>query len=107
MNIQDLLIVALLHDILEDTDISISTLYMNGLMDDHVHAIQAISKVKGESLEKYYIKVSNNFIAWCVKIADTLSNLEHSLQENNSKRINKYTTQIQVLHKLGQQHFEH
>ena len=98
--LSSLKIVAYLHDLLEDTSTSPSDLFAYGFSQEIVDAIVAISKIDGESLEDYYVRVVKNKLAFKVKIVDTLSNLEHSCPESQTKRIKKYTNQIQRLYEL-------
>lgn len=95
-NMISLITVAYFHDILEDTDMSIQHL-KEWCTPYELEAIQAITKVYGESLQDYYKKVCTNKISHLVKIADTLTNLEHSLKDGNNYRINKYSKQLQIL----------
>ena len=91
--------IAWLHDVVEDTDTTITYLSDCGFSPEVLFAVGSISKIKGESLSDYYDRVANSKLAFKVKVADTLSNLEHSLREGVVKRINKYTNQLQELYK--------
>lgn len=90
--------VAYLHDILEDTELTDEVLHEMRFAEDVVDAVVAISKVDGEDLFDYYDRVSSNKLAFKVKVADTMSNLEHSCRESQTKRIFKYTKQLQELY---------
>lgn len=89
--------VAWLHDIKEDCGYTDEMLLEEGFVEEVVFAVACISKRPNESLEDYYDRVALSSLAMKVKIADTLSNLMHSLRERNTKRINKYTQQLQQL----------
>lgn len=65
--------VALLHDILEDTDISALD-FVNAFPAEVVEAVLALTKRNGETNEEYYNRVSGNLIARRIKI--------HDIQEN-------------------------
>ena len=91
--------IAWLHDVIEDTEVTPQDLIDYGFELAVVGAVQAISKRETEPLNFYYDRVSKNKLAFKVKVADTLSNLEHSCREGMTKRINKYTNQIQELYK--------
>ena len=91
--------IAWLHDVVEDTNITLQGLLNAGFSEDVVKAVDALSKQSNEELSDYYDRVAKNKLAFKVKIADTLSNLEHSLREGATKRIVKYTNQIQELYK--------
>ena len=89
-------IVAVLHDLLEDTDCHVSVLY--GLFEDNVvKAVEAISKQEGESYEDYITRVKNNPLAKVVKMHDTKCNLSESLKRLDMKRVMKYSKQMNLL----------
>ncbi|MCP4321781.1 MAG: hypothetical protein GY787_07995 [Alteromonadales bacterium] len=90
--------IAWLHDVLEDTDCKPDQLRDYGFDNEVVTGVLMLSKINGESLPKYYDRVAMSKLALKVKVADTLSNLEHSCREGMTKRINKYTVQIQELY---------
>lgn len=88
--------VALGHDLLEDTNCTKELLYT--LFEDNVvNAIIALSKIKGQSKEDYISVVKSNDLARLVKIHDTMENLTCSVQRNDTKRIVKYSQQLQEL----------
>ena len=68
-------IVAILHDVVEDTAISIRHLIDMGFSNIVVDAINSISKREFEKSESYYDRVISNRIATKVKMAD----LEHNM----------------------------
>lgn len=94
-------IVAYGHDLIEDTNVTIDMLLGLKFSSEVVKAIEAITYSKGESRNEYLDKVMKNEIAHKVKIADTLSNLTHSVRDGNIRRISKYTNQLEYLHKGG------
>lgn len=69
-------VVAILHDIIEDTDVTLEDLKESGYPEEVVEAIKAITKIPGESYMGYLIRVKANEIALKVKIAD----IEHNIQ---------------------------
>jgi len=95
-----LLIIALLHDSIEDTTATTESLLDFGIPEALVHSIDCVTKREGESLNAYYKRVVSDDRAFKIKIADTLTNLEHSLQSNVQRRINKYVNQLEQLYKL-------
>ena len=68
-------IVALLHDILEDTDTTIDELKSLGLEDNIIEAIECITRLEEESYKEYIKRVAGNLIAKKVKILDLEDNL--------------------------------
>jgi len=67
-------VIALLHDIVEDTDVSIDDVYdMFGIVI--FDAIDSLTRRKNEKYEDYIIRLSNNSLAKDIKIADLEENL--------------------------------
>ncbi|MBN6067318.1 HD domain-containing protein [Aggregatibacter actinomycetemcomitans] len=73
----EMVAVAWLHDSVEDTEITLNDLsrYFGDTVSD---AVSAITKVKGESYDKYLSRVRANPIARLVKIADLTHNMDLS-----------------------------
>lgn len=99
--------VAVLHDVIEDTDITLADLRAAGYPDHIVEAVDAISKRKEEN-ERYpdYIqRVKKNQLATKVKIADLNdnSNLNRlpKVKAHDLKRLDRYNRAMQYL--LGRQ----
>lgn len=94
---------ACLHDVLEDSDFT-PEMVRERLGSDYqeierlIDALQAITKQEGENRESYIIRCSENSLAWFVKVADTLSNLECSVISGETHRVFKYTKQINRLY---------
>lgn len=89
---------AWLHDILEDKPKFYHEYVKHLLPLELQEAVEAISKRKGETREEYILRCKKNPYARKVKIADTMSNLEHSIKDGNIKRIRKYTKQLESLY---------
>lgn len=62
--------VAVLHDVVEDTPVTIEDLRAAGVTEDRLDAIDALTKRPGEQLETYWDRVRANLIALDVKLAD-------------------------------------
>jgi (p)ppGpp synthase/HD superfamily hydrolase len=77
-------IVALLHDVVEDTDVTIDDLEPFG--KEVVAAVDAITKRSGEKLEDYLSRVKANAVARAVKIADLTHNSDLSRIPNPTQR---------------------
>lgn len=89
-------IVALLHDILEDTDYSEDQLYED-FGAEAGNAVVAMTKRPGEDYFEYIPRVKGNSVARRVKKCDSFKNLEQSFKEQRHKGIIKYTTVLQML----------
>lgn len=92
---------AVLHDLFEDTKCSEMDLKVRignyRKIDTLIEALHAITKRDNESREDYLVRCVENPIALKVKIADTLCNLECSIQSGEERRIKKYSKQIDRL----------
>ena len=68
-------IVAILHDVIEDTDVTDLILIDAGIPDHLVNSVFAISKQDGEGYKDYILRVREDKIATSVKIQDLKHNL--------------------------------
>jgi len=75
-------IVAVLHDVCEDTFITLSDLRAKGFSESVVEAIDAITKRKDEDYLTYITRVKENELATFVKIADATHNSDISRIKN-------------------------
>lgn len=93
----DALVLAYLHDILEDTDCKMDELINLGVNDSILIALDLITKKSNIKYNEYIENVMSNELSHVVKIADTMSNLAKSLNDLNMKRIRKYNKQLSIL----------
>jgi (p)ppGpp synthase/HD superfamily hydrolase len=84
---EDLGVIALLHDVFEDTDATEADLFNLGFSFKQVQAVKVLTKKKGQSYKDYLEGVKQNELAKKVKIADMLANLSDKPTE---KQIKKY-----------------
>lgn len=97
----DTVIVAYLHDIVEDTSMTLSELaFIYRFNQDVVEAVDAITKRSGETRKQYLTRCKQNNMAHKVKIADTLANLEASTASCDAWRVEKYSKQLIELYKI-------
>lgn len=82
------------HDLLEDTETSGGDLEEIGLTEEEQLAVLCLTKKAITSREDYLESFCNNRMACMVKIADSTSNLVHSLQGDNTRLIKKYTSNL-------------
>ena len=95
--------VALLHDIIEDTDVTANELLAKGLPDNVVEAVKALTKKHNQNYAAYLAGVKKNRLATAVKLADLkhnsdLSRLEKITQKDR-ERAEKYRKAIEYLSK--------
>jgi guanosine-3',5'-bis(diphosphate) 3'-pyrophosphohydrolase len=94
-------IVAVLHDEIEDSDLSITELSQQGFPELITEAIAAITKLDGELYDDYLLRVMGNAIALKVKIADVSHNMDISRIANPTvrdfQRLEKYQKVLKQL----------
>jgi GTP diphosphokinase / guanosine-3',5'-bis(diphosphate) 3'-diphosphatase len=103
-------IVAILHDVIEDTDATLDTLNNAGIDDGEIlSAIDIITKKKkqGQSYEEYLRLVNNNTIARKVKLVDIADNLSPERiykvpLEECIKLLKKYHIALRVLNEFSE-----
>jgi (p)ppGpp synthase/HD superfamily hydrolase len=88
-------IVALLHDTIEDTEITSDFLLDQGFPQEIVDAVLSVTRLPNESYDDFITRASLNPIGREVKIADLRDNmnitrLDYPLQEKDFERLNKY-----------------
>ena len=79
-------IVGVLHDAVEDSDLTLEDLRLSGFSDPIVEAIDTITKREGEKRKDYLNRVMDNPIALKVKIADMTDNADISRIPNPTER---------------------
>ena len=79
-------ICALLHDIIEDTDISYDDLKSVGYSSDIIEILEILTKIKGEDYRDYIDRIinSNNIHAMNIKLADLYHNMDSGRIKNPS-----------------------
>ncbi|MBC8043623.1 MAG: bifunctional (p)ppGpp synthetase/guanosine-3',5'-bis(diphosphate) 3'-pyrophosphohydrolase [Rhizobacter sp.] len=101
-------IVGVLHDAVEDSDLTLPELAEAGFPPELVAAIDAITKREGEDYEVYLNRVMTNPVALAVKIADMTDNLDPSRiatpTEKDVARMKKYQAVLPRLQAAMQSH---
>ena len=80
-------IVAVLHDIIEDTECTVDILKEWGINEDAIESINTLTHKEGMSYMEYIREISYDFIAIEVKLADLKCNMD--LSRLNRKVTNK------------------
>ena len=96
------LVVATLHDILEDTDCTSEEIEK----EFGVYAVDCVSLLTKDilSTRKDYLdnivvrKNEGDDIPWKVKVADAYSNLTESIRNNDTRRIHRYCDTLRILY---------
>lgn len=94
-------IVALLHDVVEDSDMTFKELEDMGFDDDIIDALKLMTHEKDVDYFEYISKIKSNPIATKVKLADLRHNSDSTrlekLTERDIQRENKYKKAIDML----------
>lgn len=86
--------VALLHDVIEDSDYSAEDLLAEGIPLEVVEAVQLLTKVDGDSYDQFINRITGNVLAVKVKLADIEDNINvlrlDSVEKQDLERVAKY-----------------
>ncbi len=101
METEDTVIVALLHDVVEDTDYTLEDIRGMGFPEQVIEALALMTHDKSVPYMDYVAKIKNNPIAKAVKLADLKHNSDLSrldiVDEKSVKRIEKYKQATKML----------
>lgn len=96
---------ALLHDVLEDSDITAAELLSEGIPSVVVEAVLCLTKQAGENYQDFILRAKQNPIAKKVKLADIEDNINvlrlSILTEKDLARIAKYHAAWQLLNETN------
>ena len=97
-------IVAVLHDIVEDTDISLDDLRNEGFSEEVVSAVGCLTKQDSENYDSYIERISFNPLAVKIKLADLEDNRDLTrlpeVTDKDLERIEKYDKALEKLTRL-------
>ncbi len=102
MQSEDACIVALLHDVVEDTNVTFEDLEREGFPEECMVALKLLTKAKGEDYFVYLDRLKNNKLASMVKLADLnhnsdMTRLVGEPTEKDLQREQKYKRAMQIL----------
>jgi (p)ppGpp synthase/HD superfamily hydrolase len=106
--------VAILHDVVEDTDVSLDSLIQQGIPREAVDAVDALSRRtfnigkaderKEEYLGEFIYRIRQNELARKVKVADLYDNLDPKrmvvLSTEETGRMRRYHRALRILHHM-------
>ena len=94
-------VVALLHDVVEDTTLTLEDLERGGFPPQAIHAIRLLTHERGVAYEEYIEKIAEDPIARTVKLADLKHNSDLSrldvVSEKDRARVEKYARAIKFI----------
>jgi len=93
---------AVLHDVVEDTPLTLDDLRREGFPGEVIEAVGSLSKNEKETYDEYVERVSRNPLAVKVKLADLEDNMMvtrmNKVTEKDTVRLAKY---LSAWHRLG------
>ena len=93
--------VAYLHDVIEDTELTLEDLREYGFSEEVLKAVDVITKKKGQAYQTYLNSVKENKLARVVKLADLRHNSDLTrlinITEKDIERKEKYQKAIDFL----------
>lgn len=97
-------IVALLHDTIEDTDVTPDYLYSQGFPDEIIEGVLSVTKREGESYEDFVSRAALNPLGREVKRADLEDNMDirrlETISDDDVNRLRKYLKAWHYLNSL-------
>ncbi len=98
--------VALLHDVIEDSDLTLDDLVRAGFTAEVTAAVDALSRRPDESYEAYMARLCENSLARRIKRFDLLHNLDRSrlpeFSERDRDRFERYNWALGELDRIEQ-----
>ncbi len=95
------MIAAVLHDVVEDSSLTLEYLIDTGFSPTIVEAVACLTKKKGEIYEDFIMRLSSNELARKIKIEDIKDNLDLTrltkITDKDLARVEKYHRALQLL----------
>ncbi|MDD2475231.1 MAG: GTP pyrophosphokinase [Dysgonamonadaceae bacterium] len=87
-------IVGVLHDLIEDTPLTLTDLSAEGFSEEIIDAVHALSKLENEDYDHYIGRIKRNNLAVRVKLNDLTDNMDlrrlKELSKGDIERMQKY-----------------
>ena len=100
----DAMITAVLHDTVEDSDVTLGKLKAEGFPDAVLAAVEALTRREDESYEEFISRLRSDPLARRVKLADLEHNMDlrriESLSSDDLERVEKYHRSWRELRKM-------
>lgn len=92
---------ALLHDVVEDTAVTLNDLRSEGFSERVVSAVEHLTHREGEPREDYIARIAENPLAVTVKLADLAHNSDlgrlPEVSEKDLQRVERYKRETELL----------
>jgi len=110
MKTEDTCVVAILHDVIEDTDLTLEDLREKGFTETQLRGVDLMTHREDEDYFDYVRKLSGDPVARTVKRADLLHNLDSTrlskVSEKDEKRYAKYRKALEILDRAEAEELE-
>lgn len=94
-------IVAVLHDVVEDSEVTFEDLEREGFSAEVINGLRAVTKMEGESYEDFVARAALDPVGKAVKLADLMENSDLSRiaepSQKDLERVAKYGRAIEYL----------
>ena len=101
MDSQAGMIAAMLHDVVEDSSVTLADLRAEGFSDEVIAAVDHLTRREGEAYEIFINRLRHNPLAVKVKLADLEDNMDirriENVTERDIERIQKYQAAWEIL----------
>src|SRR3990167_9671840 len=87
-------IIAVLHDVIEDSDVTPSSLLLDGFPPEIITVVECLTRKVNESYDDYISRIKKNPTATRIKIADLADNTDVSRGVIDPVRLKKYVKAI-------------
>ncbi|RLT28372.1 MAG: HD domain-containing protein [Chloroflexi bacterium] len=97
-------IVAVLHDVVEDTDVSLDDLRAAGFGDEVIEAVELVTRRDTETYDEFIARIAPHALARQVKLADLEDNMDtrrlQTIDERTVERMQRYLRSWQLLRSI-------
>ena len=101
MDSEDAVCVALLHDVMEDSDVTAEQIRAVGMSSEVMEALELLTHDPCEPYMNYVARIADNDLARTVKIADLRHNSDlgrlDTVTDRDRARVRKYTQALDLL----------
>ena len=101
MTTEDACVVAMLHDVLEDTDMTVEDLRAHDFSEKQIHAVELLTRTKEEDYFEYIRRLKDDPLARSVKLADLAHHMDRTRlkdwTDQDETRREKYAEALRIL----------